>query len=117
MSNKEKVMVEKIRAQYSVREMSKLDELKALDKRVKRPADVFAYIFGSIGALVLGSGMCLAMPEVIEGYMPLGICVGIVGIAMVSLNYFIHKGLISKRKKKYASRVFELSGEILGSEI
>lgn len=117
MSNNEIRMVEKIRAQYSEREISKLDELRELDKRVKRPADVFAYIFGSIGALVLGSGMCLAMPEVIEGYMALGIGVGIVGIAMVSLNYFLHKSLISKRKKKYASRIFELSGEILGREI
>ena len=82
MSNNERQTVENIRAKYEVREQSKLERLKALDRKVRRPAEIFAYIFGSIGALVLGSGMCLAMPEVIEGYMPLGIGVGLVGILM-----------------------------------
>ena len=115
MSNNEKQIVEKIRAGYEKREVTKLDQLKALDKQTKRPAQVFAYIFGTVGSLVLGSGMCLAMPEVIEGYMPLGIGVGVVGIAMVSVNYFLYKSILGKRRRKASGEIFRLSGEILGN--
>ena len=53
--------IQKIRSSYEEREITKLDELKALDKKVKRPAQIFAYVYGSISSLVLGTGMCLAM--------------------------------------------------------
>ena len=116
MNNSEIKAVEKIRAQYREYEMTKLDELKALHKEVRRPADVFAYTFGSIGALVLGGGMCLAMPEVIEGYMPLGIGIGIVGIVMVSINYFLYKSILGKRRRKASGEIFRLSDEILNCD-
>lgn len=115
MSNNEKQLVEKIRKGYEEKQVTKLDKLKAMDRRVKRPAEVFAYVFGSIGALVLGGGMCLAMPEVIEGYMPLGIGVGLVGILMVSVNYFIYKKHLAVRKRKASAEIIKLSGEILGN--
>jgi uncharacterized membrane protein len=115
MSNNERQIVENIRKGYEKKEVTKLDELKELDRRTKRPAEVFAYIFGSIGALVLGSGMCLAMPEVIEGYMALGIGVGLIGIAMVSVNYFIYKAHLAARRRKASSEIFRLSNEILGN--
>ena len=34
--------IQKIRSSYEEREITKLDELKALDKKVKRPAQIFA---------------------------------------------------------------------------
>ncbi len=105
--------VEQIRAQYTPTQTTKLDELKALDRRVKRPAEIFAYTFGSVGALVLGTGMCLAM-KVIGNLMPLGIAIGVVGIAMVSANYFFYKKILKNRKEKHAKEIFALSNEILG---
>ena len=114
MNAKEKQYVENIRLGYEEKKETKLDELRALDRQTQRPAEVFAYIFGTLGSLVLGSGMCLAMPEVIEGYMPLGIAVGIVGIVMVSVNYPIYKAILTSRKRKASSKIMKLSGEILG---
>lgn len=105
--------VERIKAQYEGKRIDKIDELKLLDKQVKRPAAIFSYVFGSIGALVLGGGMCLAMPEVIKGYMPLGICIGIVGILMVSINYTIYKRILDSRKRKYSEKILTMSTEIL----
>ncbi len=116
MSQSEKQIVESIREQYTERNLTKLDELRALHKSVRRPANVFAYIFGVLGALILGIGMCLAMPEVVEGYMIFGIVVGIVGIIMVSVNYPIYKAILNSRKSKYSKTIFELSEEILGSD-
>ena len=115
MSNNEREIVEKIRTRYEEKEITKLDRLKSLDKSTRRPAEVFAYIFGSIGALVMGSGMCLCMPEVIEGYMPLGIGIGLVGILMVSINYFVFKSHLRARKRKASAEIFRLSNEILGN--
>ena len=112
MTNVEMKSVERIRAQYTGRERTKLDELKELDKRAKRPATVFAYTFGTIGTLILGLGMCLAM-KVIGDLMVLGILIGLVGIALVSVNYFIYKKLLKSRKDKYSSRIFALSDELL----
>jgi len=113
MSNKEIKAVEKIRNNYEEKKMSKLDELRMLNKSVELPAKIFAYIFGVIGALVLGIGMCLAMPEVIDGFMPLGIAIGVVGIVMVSINYFIYNAILKSRRIKYKEDIMTLSDEIL----
>ena len=105
-------VIEKIRASYAQKEQTKLDELKSLDKRVKRPAQIFAYTYGSVSALVLGTGMCLAM-EVIGSMMALGIVVGVLGIAMSLTTYPLFKKFLARRKKKYSEKIFALSDEIL----
>ena len=72
-------------------------------------------MFGIVGALVLGVGMCLAM-EVIGSMMPLGIVIGVVGIAMVTANYFLYRAILRSRKKKYAKEIVSLSDELLKNE-
>ena len=52
-------IVQKIRTQYTEKQHAELDELKALDTKVKKPAHVFAYTYGSLSAIVMGSGMSL----------------------------------------------------------
>jgi hypothetical protein len=104
--------IERIRASYTEREMTKFDELKELDRRVKRPAEIFAYVFGSVSSLVLGTGMSLAM-KVIGNSMALGIGVGLLGILLVSVNYPIYKRILQSRKNKYAKQIFELSDGLL----
>ena len=111
MTNKIKT-VEKIRASYLDKEITKFDELKELDKKVKRPAQVFAYVFGSLSSLVLGMGMCLAM-KIIGSSMALGIVIGIIGILLVLINYPIYKKILNGRKNKYASKILELSDNLL----
>ena len=108
--------IERIRASYVEKETTKFDELKQLDKKVKRPAQIFAYTYGSLSSLVLGTGMSLAM-KIIGGTlsfaMPLGIAVGVVGIGLVSSTYPLYKKILNGRKKKYAKQIFELSDSLL----
>lgn len=111
--NDQSFIAQKIRTQYMEKQSTELDTLKALDAKVKRPANVFAYTFGTIGALVLGAGMSLAM-KVIGDAMVTGIAIGLVGILMVCLTYPIYKGILSSRKKKYADEIIGLSEKILG---
>ena len=112
METTQKTTIERIRAQYEEKQTTKLDELKSLDKHVKRPAQIFAYVYGSIGSLVLGTGMCFAM-KVIGSSMALGIGVGLVGIALTVSTYPIYKQVLKSRKNKYAEQIFEISQNLL----
>ncbi len=109
--------VEKIRSQYTQQENTDLDALKALDARVKKPANVFGYVYGSIGAIVMGSGMSLVMTDIgtmlgmTETLIP-GIAVGVVGMGMALTTYPIYKKILNSRKKKYAAKIMELSDRI-----
>ena len=111
-------VVQNIRAQYTQTEMTELDALKALDAKVKKPANVFAYTYGALGAVVMGAGMSLVMTEIGEilglasGLIP-GIAVGVVGLVMVSTTYPLYKKILSARKKKYAQQILELSERIM----
>lgn len=105
-------IIEKIRSSYLEKEITKFDELKELDKKVKRPAQIFAYVYGSISSLVLGTGMCLAM-KIIGDIMAVGIVVGLVGIALTLTTYPIFKAMLKRRKSKYAKQIFELSDSLL----
>lgn len=112
MTTTENKEIEKIKAQYVEKTPSKLDELKAVHRRVKRPAQIFGYTFGTAAALVFGTGMCLAM-KVIGSSMALGIVIGVVGAGMAALTYPIYKGILAKRKKKYAAEILSLSNGLL----
>lgn len=110
----ETTVIKQISNFYKEKQPTKLDELKALNKKAKRPANIFAYTFGSISSLVLGTGMCLAM-KVIGNSMALGICIGVVGLGLVIATYPIYKAILKKRKEKYGEQIVELSNELLNN--
>ena len=116
--NDQKFLVQKIRTQYTEKEHTRLDELKALDRKVKKPANVFSYVFGSFSAIVMGAGMSLVMTDVGamigmgETMIP-GIVIGALGLALVILNYPIYKGILGSRKKKYADEIIALSDKLM----
>ena len=116
-NNDQEFLVQKIRTQYTEKQHTELDELKALDAKVKRPANVFAYTYGSIGAIVMGAGMSLVMTEIgsvigLASAMVPGIAVGIVGMGMALSTYPIYKKVLNTRKKKYASQILALSEKL-----
>ena len=111
-------MAQKIRTQYMEKTPSELDALRELDSKVKRPANVFAYIFGSISAIVMGAGMSLVMTDIgatigITGALVPGIAIGVVGLGMALLTYPIYKGILNSRKKKYGAEIISLSDKIM----
>lgn len=116
MNNLNQKAIEKIRSGYEEREITKAEELKNLDKKVKRPAKTFAYIFGSLSSLVLGTGMCLAMKVIGKSLpMALGIGVGLAGIGLCTLNYFLYKTILKRRKAKYADQILSLCDQALNN--
>ena len=111
-------MVEKIRSQYMQEQHTGLDALKALDAKVKRPARVFGYGYGTVGAIIMGAGMSLVMTDIgavlgLEKSLVPGINLGVVGLGMALTTWPIYKKLLASRKKKYASRIMALSERIV----
>ena len=118
MNNDQEFLVQKIRTQYTEKQHTELDELKALDAKVKKPANVFAYTYGSVSAIVMGAGMSLVMTEIgamigLTSAMVPGIVIGIVGMTMAISTYPIYKKILSNRKKKYAADILALSEKLM----
>lgn len=116
--NDQELLVQKILTRYTENKRTGLDELKELDARVKRPAAVFAYIFGSIGTVIMGSGMSLVMTDISEMIgiadpMLYGIVIGLIGMFIAVINYPIYKSMIGSRRKKYAEKIIALSDQIM----
>ena len=122
MNRNEQQAAARIREHYTEKQITDLDTLRELDAKVKRPASVFAYVFGSISAIIMGAGMSLIMTDIAEiiglavDPMIPGIVIGVVGMIMALLNYPIYKGILGSRKKKYGAKILELSDKIMGGK-
>lgn len=113
--NTDKIYAEAIANEYAPKATSKVIALKKLDRKAKSKANIFAYTFGVITALVLGTGMCLSMQVIGDGsavMTAIGIIIGILGIVGVSINYPIYKKLLENGKKQYAFEIMQLAKEI-----
>lgn len=120
--NDRNFMVQKIRTQYMEKssEQSDLEKLRELDSQVKRPANIFGYVFGSISAIVMGAGMSLTMTELgdtlgVASPMTVGVIIGIVGMVMAIATYPIYKTILDSRKEKYADKILALSEKLMNN--
>ena len=117
--NTDKIYAEQIANEYAPKDTSKVVRLKKLDSKAKMPATIFTYSVGIISALVLGTGMCLAMGEIGNGTtisLVFGIMIGVVGMIGMGVNYPIYKRMLENGKKKYAFEIMELAKEISEQE-
>ena len=105
--NDKDFLVQKIRTQYTEKENTELDALRELDRKVKRPANVFSYVFGSISAIIMGATVGIENPM-----MP-GIVIGVIGLVLAIANYPVYKNILASRRKKYADEIIALSDKIM----
>ena len=112
--NTDVAYAEQIAAEYAPKEASRVVALRKLDRRAKLPANVFAYAFGIVAALVMGTGMCLSMGVIGTGALSVGagVAVGIVGLVMMGLNYLVYRRLLANGKQRYAADIVRLASEI-----
>ncbi len=114
-------IAQRIRTQYMEEKTTELDKLRALDKEVKRPANILGYTLGSIGAVIMGSGMSLVMTDIgetlgISAPMVPGVILGVIGMAIAVATYPIHKHLLTRRKNRYAKDILALSEKIVSDQ-
>ena len=116
--NDQQFIAQKIRTQYMEKESTELDALRELDAKVKRPANVFGYTFGSVSAVIMGAGMSLVMTDIgttvgIASALIPGIVIGVVGLGMTLLTYPLYKKILNSRKNKYGAEIIKLSDKIM----
>ena len=107
--------IESIKKQYAdtPKEVSKIEQLRSLNKKVTRPPMIIALTVGIIGTLILGLGMTLAMEW---DRLLWGNFVGIAGIAIAAVAYPLHRALLKRNKRRYGSKIIQLSNELLNNE-
>lgn len=112
--NTDKIIAESIAKDYIPKDNSKIVALQKLDRKAKLPATVFAYTFGIISSLVLGTGMCLSMQVIGSGVvgLVLGIVIGVAGMVGCGVNYPLYQRMLEKGKSKYAYEIVELARQI-----
>ncbi len=113
-TEEERREVRALRSEYSTvpPERTALEKIRLLDRKVKLPVIVLAYIIGIAGILLFGTGMCFAL-KAIGNSLWLGVVLGLVGAAICIANYYIYKAFLSSRKKKYAPEILKLSEQVL----
>lgn len=121
-SAKEQEEIKNIRKKYEAPEKTedKMEQLRRLDAAVTQKATVISLVFGVIGALILGTGMSLAMTEIgamlgLQGTtaMLVGILIGIIGIVLVCVAYPVYNLIIKKEREKIAPEIIRLTDELM----
>lgn len=109
--------IEAIRNKYLPKEADKMDQLRKLHAIPTQKAQAASLAVGVIGAMILGTGMSLAMTEigaVLGSFaMMVGILVGIVGMMLVALAYPLYNRVLKKQREKIAPEILRLSDELL----
>lgn len=104
--------IKKIREKYLPKEMTKMDQLRALDESVTRRGSAVSIVHGVIYSLLLGFGMSCCMVWSGKWFIP-GIVIGCVGIAGVLMTYPIYNRLVKKDREKVAPEILRLSDELI----
>ena len=109
--------VEAIRKKYLPQETDKMEQLRKLHAIPTKKARAASLTVGIIGALIMGTGMSLAMTEIgaaLGGLaIILGIAVGLVGMVLVALAYPLYNRVLKKQREKIAPEILRLSDELL----
>lgn len=111
-SAKQQEEIKKIREKYVPNTEDKMEKLRRLDAAATQKGVVVSLILGIVGCLLLGIGMCCTMVWA-EGYFMLGIIVGIIGIALISLAYPVYSHITKKERERIAPEIIRLTDELL----
>lgn len=109
--------VEAIRSKYAPKEEDKMAQLRALDAGVTRRATRFSIAVGVIGTIIMGTGMSLVMTDFGSflggAAFPVGIAVGVTGMAILALAYPLFNRTLKKKREKIAPEILKLTDELM----
>ena len=121
-SAREQEEIKRIRKKYaedSARtDESSIERLRRLDASVTKKGTTVSLIVGTLGSILMGSGMSLVMTD-LGALLPdllalfLGLAVGVVGIVGVALAYPIYKAITKKERERIAPEVLRITEELL----
>lgn len=104
--------VVRIREKYLPKEVTRLDQLRALDAAVTKRGNVISLIHGILYILILGLGMSCSMVWAGKWFGP-GILIGCIGLAGVASTYPIYHHVVKREREKAAPEILRLSEELI----
>ena len=104
--------VQKIWEKYLPKEVTKLDQLRAMDAGVTRRGTAVSLVHGILYSLILGLGMSCCMVWAGTLFFP-GIVIGCIGLAGVALTYPLYTRLVEQDREKIAPEILRLSEELI----
>ena len=103
--------VQKIREKYLPKEVTKLDQLRALDAGVTKRGMAVSLVHGILYTLLLGLGMSCCMVWAGKLFLP-GVVIGCIGLIGVSVTYPIYNQIVKMDREKIAPEILRLTEEI-----
>ncbi len=112
--------VKAIRKKYMPQEENKMEQLRRLDQQVTSKATMVSIIVGVVGALIMGTGMSLAMTDIgnylgMSGSVGLivGIVIGVIGMAVLGVAYPLYNRTLRVEREKMAPEIIRLTDELM----
>ena len=96
-----------------------MERLRILDASTTKKGTIASLVIGIIGALILGTGMSLAMTDIGSFLgndtlaLIIGILIGVLGIILVALAYPLYNLITAKERKRIAPEILRLSDELM----
>ena len=107
--NTDKIYAERIASEYAPKTTRKIKALIRLDRWIKKPAKITAYIIGILSAVCFLVGLTLTTVNKLY----VGLIVELLGIAGMVFSPLIYKVIFTKRKNENATDVLLLAQEII----
>ena len=104
--------VKRIRAKYLPKEVTKLDQLRALDAAVTKRGNAISIVHGILYSLILGLGMSCCLVWAGAWFVP-GIVIGCIGLTGVTATYPIYNHIVKQDWEKIAPEILRLSEELI----
>lgn len=109
--------IRRIRQKYTAPEEDKMEELRRLDRGAAQKAQACSIALGVLGALIMGTGMSIAMTD-LTGFlggtaMFIGIPVGVVGMVLAALAYPVYQHILKKERQRIAPAILRLTEELM----
>lgn len=110
--------IQAIRRKYIIpEEEDKMEQIRALDAKTTTKATMTAITVGVLGTLLMGLGMSLFMSDfgAFLGTlaMPVGILIGLMGIALGAFAYPLYLHTLKKEREKVAPEILRLTDELM----
>lgn len=105
--------IRRIRDKYLPKDeySSKLEQLRALDRKTEQKGSVISIVMGVIGTLMFGFSLSCILE--LTQLMVIGVVVGIVGVIILAMAYPVYKRITRQEKERVAEEILKLTEELM----
>lgn len=104
--------VQRIREKYLPKEVSKLDQLRALDAGVTKRGTAVSLFHGILYSLIFGLGMSCCLVWAGFWFIP-GILIGCIGLTGMATAYPIYNHIVKQDREKIGPEILRLSEDLM----